>query len=209
MKSVLKKQSFDYNLIAATYHESGHIILALNNYFHVSNAVVMIHGENDSNVNFFVYGLHNVEDPELHKLRLMAEMHVMSAGLVAEKMYYKDICGSSRFPMHLRDGSSYDISSISQIIRKNNLAAPGKETLLLKHRIKNDVEQFLMEHWGAVKVISHSLHKKKKLTFDELKYILTRKTEHKEFWKARFRAIKLIHSDKATEASIKAIIAYT
>lgn len=208
MKSRLKKQSFDYELIAMSFHESAHTICALNNYLQVFNVNVMTPKKRGGNTEFYIYGNDEVKDEELSKILLIFELQAIYAGLIGEKMYYKDICGSSKFPMHLRIGSSYDIAFASKIIRKNNLMPPGKKTFLFKKQIQFDVEQILYEHWDAVKVIAHSLYKKKKLSLDELKFLLTRKTEHKDFWKDRFKKMNLIHNDKncPTEDLVKDLV---
>jgi hypothetical protein len=194
MKNSTIKQSLDYQLIAMSFHESGHTITALHNYLQVQNVNVMTEKNREGNTEYFVYG-DIIEDKELKKILLIFELQVLYAGLLAEKIYYKDICGSSKFPMHLRKGSWYDTALASSIIRKNSLAMPGKKTFLFKKEIQYDVNQVLLEHWDAVRQVAHSLYQRKKLSFDEIKYILIHKTEHKEFWQDRFRKIKLIHNE--------------
>lgn len=202
MKSRLKKQSFDYELIAMSYHEAGHVVCGLYNYLWVCDANVMTPKKREGGTMYYTYGCFEefndniVEDEELRKILFIFELQALYAGLIAEKMYYKDICGSSKFPNHLKNGSSYDTTRASNIIRKNKLVSPGKQTFLFKKQVRYDVEQMLNEHWDAVKVIAHFLYQKKRLTFDELKYNLTRRTEHREFWKDKFKKIKLIHNDK-------------
>lgn len=189
-----RAQLYDYNLITTAYHEAGHIICALHNYFHVYSVNVPTITKNvDANTHFFSYDEPNT-DPELKRVILIYELQVMYAGLVAERFFYKDITGS-KFPMHLRIGSSYDLSLASKIIRKNELAGPGKKTQLLKKQIQYDVESILDKYWDDVKLVSHLLYKKKKLTYDDLKYTLTRKSKHKSFWKDRFKKIKIVLND--------------
>lgn len=195
MTNTLKKQSFDYELIAMSYHEAGHVVSGLHNYIHVFNAKVMTPKNLDGNTEYYLYESESIKDEELKKIVLVLELQSLYGGLIAEKMYYKDICGSSKFPMHLRIGSSYDMALASAIIRKNDLAVPGKRTVLFKKQVQNDVEQLLSEHWDAVKVIAHSLYRKKRLTFDKLKYLLTRKTDHQDFWRDRFKKIRLINNE--------------
>jgi|SRR5271170_879567 len=208
MKSRLKKQSFDYELIAMSYHEAGHVVCGLYNYLYVHDANVMTPTKREGGTNFYIYGNESVEDEELNKILLIFELQALYAGLIAERMYYKDICGSSKFPMHLKNGSTYDTSLASKIIRKNNLAPSGKQTFLFKKQIQYDVEQLLAEHWDAIKVIAHSLYTKRRVTFDELKYVLTRKTSYKDVWKSKFRKIRIIHNDKnpPAEALVKDLV---
>lgn len=207
-KSIQKKQAFDYAVIAAAYHEAGHAVCGLHNYLYVYDTFIITNKIKEANTLFYDYGANNLKDQELKKILLIFELQMFYAGLVAEKMYYKDICGSSHFPMHLRKGSWYDIASASNIIRKNGLAKPGKSSFLLKKQIKYDVENIISEHWDDIKVIAHSLYQKKRLSFDELKFILTKKTNRNEFWKERFKKITIIHKDKnsPTEDVVKDLI---
>jgi len=214
MISDLKKKSWDYDLIAMAHHEAGHVVCALHNFMYVNDASVMTPNKKEGSTNFIIYGYYDeyndstVEDQDLHKILLIFEIQTLYAGLIAEKMYYKDICGSHKFPNHLKNGSSYDTGLASSLIRKNKLAQPGKQTFLLKKQIQYDVEQILAEHWDAVKVVAHFLYQKKRLTFDEMKYALSRRTERKDFWKDKFKKIKLIHNDKIhpTEEFVKDLV---
>lgn len=205
MISDIKKKSWDYDLIAMAWHESGHAICGLLNYMYVRDVNVMTPAKQEGSTIYYTYayaGEYNdsIHDEELRKILLIFELQTLYAGLLAEKMYYTDICGSSKFPNHLKNGSSYDTMLASAMIRKNKLAAPGKKTFLFKKQIRSDVEQMLTTHWDAVKVIAHLLYRKKRISFDEMKYALTRKTEHKDFWKNRFKKIKLIHNDNIRPA---------
>ena len=57
-----------------------------------------------------------------------------------------------------------------------------------------EVNDELKENWDAVTVVAHALFKKKRLNFDELKMLLTTKTESKEFWKEQFAIINNFYS---------------
>lgn len=198
--SDVRKQSYDYELIAMAYHESGHAICALSNFLYVFSVGVMTPKNNSGYTNWYIYDTTDVQDEELRKVLFINEVQAVYAGLIAEKMYYKDICGSDDFPMHLRAGSSEDTLMASSMIRKANLAKAGRQTHLFKKQMKKDVEQFLREHWDAVKIIAHALYKKTRLSHDELKYLLTRKTEHRDYWKDKFKKLKIVHNDKTSPA---------
>lgn len=206
--SDVRKQSFDYELIAMAYHESGHAICALGNFLYVSSVSVMTPKNNMGYTNWYIYDVDSIKDEELRKVLFISEVQALYAGLIAEKMYYKDICGSDEFPMHLRAGSSEDTLMASSIIRKASLAKSGRQTHLFKKQMKYDVEQFLKEHWDAVKIIAHALYRKTRLSHDELKYLLTRKTEHRDFWKDKFKKLKIVHNDKVAppEETVKDIL---
>src|SRR5258708_8552056 len=195
LKSEAAKQISDYNLIACSWHEAGHIICAMLNYCKVYSAnVTTIESNKDANTNVYCYD-EVVTDPELKRILLMFELRVMYAGLEAERIYYGEITGSSKFPIHLRKGSWYDIKFAQKTIRKNNLATPGKKTQLLKKQLKFEVEQILKTYWEDVRLIAHSLYRKKRLSFDDFKYILSRKSKNKDFWNNRFKKIQIILSD--------------
>ena len=104
MVSNLKKKSWDYDLIAMCFHESGHVVSGLYNYIYVFNAKVMTPKSMDGNTEYYFYESDEVENEELKKIILVFELQSLYGGLIAEKMYYKDICGSSKFPMHLSIG---------------------------------------------------------------------------------------------------------
>lgn len=194
--SVIKKQSFDYELIAMSYHESGHAVIALYNYIKVLSVNVLTPKTRVGHTEYSVFEVSEIENEELKQILLICELQALYAGLMAEKLYYKDICGSSRFPMHLRIGSANDLQYASKLIRKYNIVKPGKNTSLFKKQLQSEVIDILQEHWDAVKIITHSLYQRNRLSFDEIKYLLTRKTDHKDFWKKRFKDIKFIHDGK-------------
>jgi len=203
-----RKQNFDYNQIAMTFHESGHAICAINNLVYVFSINVMTPKNEEGLTSYYTFNEDYISDNDLKETIFTAELQTLYAGLIAEKIYYKDICGSDKFPMHLRIGSSEDMKMASKIIRTNKLVKSGKQTSLLKKQIQKDVNLFLIENWDAVKAVAHALYKKHRLSFDELKFILTRKTNHNDFWKEKFKKIKIIYDDKnpPVEQDVKIIL---
>jgi len=194
LSNIRKKQSYDYELIAQSYHESGHAVCALHNYMKVINVDVMNErSNNDGKTEYLSIEIEELGEEDIQKAILYFDLQIYYAGLVAEKLYYKDICGSDQFPMHLRIGSSNDLYNASEIIKKSNFAAAGKERFLFKKKVQKEVNDLLIKYWSDVKLVAHYLYKKKKLNFDELKNILTRKSENKDFWKTRFKVMKIIH----------------
>lgn len=201
MISDVKKQSHDYEKIATSWHESSHIICGLFNYIKISN-VSMSPETNEGTTDYLLFDTSNIQDHDLLVIILMQELQTLYGGLSGERIYYKEICGSDKFPMHLRRGSAIDIAMAADLIRKGKLAEPGKHTYLLKKQIQYNASQILKEHWDGVKIVAHTLYKKKKLSFDELKSILTKKTNHNDFWKERFKKIKLLHNEKNIPSEI-------
>lgn len=197
MSSSMKKQSIDYSLIAASHHESGHCLVALLNLIQVSDVGVAIDGSDAVGLTqFYMYKNTVIEDRELHELLVLSDLLVAYAGLQAERLYYKDICGSSKFPLHLKVGSAEDTASAYKLIRTNNLATPGKETSILKKKLQSEVEQMLIAYWDDVKLVAHQLYKRRRLYYRDLRSMLCRKpNENREFWKSIFKKIDFIHHD--------------
>lgn len=191
--SITKQQASDYELIASAYHEAAHTIVGLANLLYVDKVSITINQGGDTD--YFVFEADNTKDEWLKRMVLMAEVKTIYAGLVGEKMYYKDICGSINFPSHLKNGSSIDTSMASKLIRKYRLARSGAETFELKQDIRVEVEKLLITHWEAVKTVAHALYRKRKLSFSELKYMLVR-TEEKDYWRDKLKKIKTIYEDK-------------
>jgi hypothetical protein len=196
MKGLKIKDALDYELIFTSFHESAHAICALHNFFQVFNVNVRAidaktREEKDGATNW--YSTLYVNDTELKRTMLIFELQSMYAGLLGERILYKDITGSHKLPINLRVGLSFDIKNASNIIRNNNLAEPGKDTANFKKNIQKKTEKILLEHWEEVRLIAHTLHKKRKLNFNELKQLLTKKISEKDFWKDRFSKIERIY----------------
>jgi hypothetical protein len=199
MKTFIEKQSFDYEMIALCWHEAGHTIAGLLNYAKITNVCfsnITKPGGPDGDTYYAMYNGGIVEDQDLARVLLIFELQIVYAGLIAEKTYYKNICGSDRFPAHLKSGSRGDIEEGSNIIRRNKIIKSGRQTFLFKKQIQKDVELLLKEYWDAVSIIARALYQKKRLSYSELKSLLTRKTKDKEFWKSHFKKIDIIHNDK-------------
>lgn len=192
----------DYDKISASYHEASHTLIGLSNFFDISKVSLTTENKEDHGNTFF----DNLEilnnNQELTKLLITNEVQFLYAGMEGEKIYYQDICGSASFPRHLKKGSWEDIEKASRLIRKNDLAETGKTTSDFKKKLQERNKEFLLEHWDDIKLIAHSLYKKKTLYFDDLKYILTRNSSHKDFWKEKFKKIKLLHENDDLEIEI-------
>lgn len=192
--SIAKQQANDYGLIATSYHEAAHTIVGLANLIMINDVIVI--DSQEGTTNYYLYRPEETEDEHIREILLKSELKTVYAGLVGEKMYYKDICGSSAFPTHLKIGSSIDTQIASKLIRKYQLANAGKATFKLKEEIREEVKKILIRHWEAVKIVAHALYKKKKLSFIELKYLLTRTLQDKDFWKDKFKTMKIIYAEE-------------
>lgn len=192
----IQKQSKDYELIAASWHEAAHTICGLYNFLYIIKVYVSSDKYEHGNTLYEMYDPSKFKNKLLIKILIIFEIQTLYAGLIGEKMYYKEICGSDKFPMHLRIGSSSDINSASSLINKYNLAESGKDRFLFKKQIQNDTRNILINYWEDVKLIAHFLYRNKELKYDELKYCLTRYSTNKDFWKVRFKEIKRIYDER-------------
>lgn len=193
--SIINKQAGDYELIAMCWHEAAHTICGLYNFMRVYHVSVMSEKYEHGNTLYEVYDPDNIDNKLLAKILLIYEVQTLYAGMVGEKLYYQDICGSDKFPMHLRIGSSDDIQDAAKLIHKYNLAEPGKARFLFKKQVQNDTGDILIEYWEDIKLISHMLYRHKELNEGELKHFLTRYSDKKDFWKSRFKSIKNIYDN--------------
>lgn len=199
-RSITQKLSRDYELISACYHEAGHTVYGLLNFIKIQAVAVNIFAKNTDDLGYTHYETIDgiFKDHNILEFLKLAEININYAGLVAEKIYYKDICGSDKFPMMLRKGCSEDILKAADLIKKFDLAPPGKKRYLFKKKILRDSKILLEEHWDAIKLIAHALYNKKKLFYSDLKDLLTKKSDNKEFWKNRFRDINLLFDSPET-----------
>ena len=135
--------------------------------------------------------MHTIDkDTTLHIAK--NEVMMSFAGLEAEKLFYRDICGSNKFPRVLKMGCEADIKSASETIKRYDLAPPGKKRQAYKRQLQKELGAILTEHWSDLKLISHALYKTKRLSFDDLKKLLTKKSVRAEFWKRQFRDIGVL-----------------
>lgn len=56
----------------------------------------------------------------------------------------------------------------------------------------NHTRQLMIPYWEDVQLIAKSLFKSKKLYWDDLKSLLTRKSKNKAFWKKQLKDIELL-----------------
>jgi len=195
LDSVRKKVTHTHELISTSHHEAGHTIYALLHFMTIHSVKVFPEKKTKRIEGFTHYDsldYTKLDDAELATERLHAEIGLSYAGLVAEKYQYKLHSGSDKFPSFL-DGSSNDLQEASALIKKYNIAPPGRKRYNYKKRMVRRTTRELLEHWDAVTAVAHGLFQKKRLGFKELKNILTKKTEHKEFWKERMRAIEIFY----------------
>jgi hypothetical protein len=192
-EDILKKLSQNHELIFTSFHEAGHTICALLHYMSVPMVTISLtehRAEGYTHYNIIEH--QNIIDPEILNYFIISEINISYAGLVCEKILNKSLCGSDNFPILLREGSSPDILNASTLIKKNNLALPGKPRSLFKKRILKELSQLLQNNWDDVRLIAHLLYRKKKINYDDLRTLLTKKSLNKIFWRERFREIDIL-----------------
>ncbi len=196
-----KKVTKTYEFISTSYHEAGHTIYGLLHLMKIES-VMVFEDKKHRRINGFTHyhspHLDKIEDGKVLNDRISAEIGLSYAGLVAEKHQFALASGSDKFPLFLKDGSSDDTMGASAIIRKYNVAPPGRKRYEYKKKTIIKVRYELQEHWNAVTVIAHALFRRKQLTFSDLKDLLTKKTKNKKFWKEQFKTIASIYMDDGT-----------
>lgn len=207
-----KKMTLFYDLTSSSYHEAGHTIYALLHLMRVNYVSVFenkklkrIHG-----VTYYDYpsDLETIQDSDLLNVLARAEIGVNYAGLIAEKVLFKSISGSSQTPIFISYGSTEDNKSARELIKKHNLCVPGPKTSLYKKKLSREIQNELNIHWDAVVVVSHALFRYRKLDFEGLQLLLTKKTKNKKFWKEQFKKISYFYnnSEKLDENDLKIIL---
>lgn len=176
-----------HDFISTSYHEAGHTLYALLHFFKVESAKVFIDKQSKRVGGVTYYFFPPCVDSDLNFIK--SEICLKYAGLVAERYHFKQVSGSDKFPIFLKDGSSEDTISAAKLIKQYKLAPPGKPRYVYKKKLINRTLKDLKNHWEAVTVIAHRLFNKKRVSFNELRSILTTRIKDKEFWKIQFNLI--------------------
>jgi ATP-dependent Zn protease len=197
VKSVLKNQSLDYVKIAASYHEAAHAFVAAFNYLKVLE--INIIDIKDSYVHYVPIEYEQTE------VLISLELQMFYSGLIAEKIYYKDTCGSSIFPANLY-GAYDDTKAAAKLIKIYKALYPNRSSMLFKKQTKKYVKQLLQDNWSSIKLIAYYIYSNEKITGEEFKEFLIKKI-NKQFWRERYRAIEKIHCEnKISQSELESII---
>jgi hypothetical protein len=188
--------------ISAAYHESGHIIYGLLHLMKIESAQVYFDNKNLKTVigytDYDYPGVHQtnnyLEFPNIVKY----EIGICYAGLAAEQYSFKLVSGSDKFPVFFKDYCSGDTKEASSLLKKCKVTSPGKKRYNYKKKLIKQVFIDLEKYWDSVTLIAHALFQRKRLYFNDIKRILTKKGEHQKFWKTRFRLIEHINKNKET-----------
>lgn len=187
------KVSKSFETITVSYHESGHTICALLRFIQVDVVSIKQNEEKQmEGVTGYLSNLDNIQDAELFTYFLNSEIYLYYSGLVAEKILYKKISGSDKFPSFL-NGSSLDTQSAAKLITTYHKYSAGPERYKYKKKVTKQLASVLTSYWEDVELVSHFLFRKKRINFKQLKSLLIRKSINKEFWKKQFKSISLLH----------------
>ncbi len=209
---IRKKVTKTHEFISTSYHEAGHTVYALLHLMRVSSVNVFenkklkrVHGNT-----YYDYpsDFDEIQDPDLLNNLVRAEVGISYAGLIAEKTLFRSISGSRQTPTFISDGSADDNRAAREVIKKYNLAPPGPKRYAYKQQIMREVQQELHTHWDAVTLVSHALFKRHRLSFDDLRELLTKKSQNKKFWKEQFKKISYFYDNNQNldEKDLKSIL---
>jgi hypothetical protein len=196
IEDLRRKVTQVHEYIATSYHEAGHTIYGLLHFMKIESVYVFEHKKSKRIEGFTHYEsppLKEITDNSLLMDRVLAEVCLSYAGLVAEKHQFKLFSGSDKFPSFLKDGSSNDTMEAATLIKKYNVAPPGRKRYEFKKKMIKKVSLELQDNWDAVTLVAHALFQKKKLYFADLKELLTKKTKNKKFWKEQFKTLATIY----------------
>jgi ATP-dependent Zn protease len=209
---IRKKITKTHEFISTSYHEAGHTIYALLHLMRVGSVSVFenkklkrVHG---STYYDYLSDLESIQDPELLNVLVRAEIGVSYAGLIAEKSLFKSISGSHQTPMFISDGSTEDNKVARELIQKYNLAPPGAKRSLYKKKLAREIQSELHANWDAVTLVAHALFKHRKLSFEDLRKLLTERSRHKKFWKEQFKKVNYFYdnSESLDENDLRSIL---
>jgi len=204
-----KKAAFMHNMISTSYHEAGHTVYGLLHFMKIE-CVRITKEESDfvdgsTNFNYFVE--YEFIPNDIKMSVIYGDIGLRYAGLTAEKYHFKTISGSDRFPMFLKNGSSEDMMEAARLIKLYDIVPSGKKRHVFKKKFINHVLYELQNNWDAVNLVAHGLFKKKKLHYEDLKELLTKKSGNKKFWREQFKAIDFIYkSDTVDENKFRTIL---
>lgn len=192
---IIKKLAYTQDLISCAFHESGHTIFGLLRLAKVES-VKVFHDKDNRFSGLAHYDLPDLDkfsDLNIRSFLINSEISLLYAGLAAEKYHFKTTSGSDKFPLFLREWSSDDTLSASKLIIKYNIIGPGRKRYVYKKKLIQDTLNELVVYWESVTLVAHDLFKKKRLSYLDLKKLLTTKSEYKDFWKNQFRTINHIY----------------
>jgi hypothetical protein len=197
-----------FDLMSTCAHEAAHVIVGLLNFIKIEDVLVDL-ASNAGSTNYYSL-INSTQTLGLHFERAQAEIIMLYAGLLAEKINYTNVFGNIVIPKDLKAGAEIDNYTASMLIKKYNLAPPGKKRIALKRKLVKASTLQIKEFWEDIVLVSHALFLKQKLSYNDLYDILTKKSKSKSFWKKQFKKINYIFDSKTflDENQLKSIFLY-
>lgn len=197
--SVSLKLAQNYRTISVAYHEAGHAICGLLHFMQVYDVRVNelrrgVSGNTDFHV-LYIDQDYSQLDTKIKDYMINSELLMQFAGLSAEKLFFKDLSGSDNFPLALRLGVEPDFRRAAELIKKYNLAEPGNKRYLFKKKMFRHTTSLLKDFWEDIKLVAYELYGKRKMNYDELRQLLSKKSLNKKFWRKQFKNIDTLFSE--------------
>jgi hypothetical protein len=190
---IRKKVTTTYELISTAHHEASHAVFAFLHFMPASLVSIYENKQFKRIDGLTIWGysddFSHIKDSDLLKRLIKAEIGILYAGLIAEKILFKQISGCDQVPFFIKQGSSDDNKAAAKLVKDHNLAPAGRKRWDYKQKICREVATELNDNWDAVSVIAHALFKNRRLDYKEMQELLTKKTKDKKFWRARFKQI--------------------
>lgn len=190
-----KKVSITYEFIAAAHHEAGHVVYGLLKGFKIESVSIYEHKKYkkiEGITNSLIPQIRNIDDINAKQNLAISEICYNYAGLVAEKYHFKQISGSDKFPLFLRNGSSEDTLTSAAIIRQHLDIPTGYKRYEYKKKLISKTQREIKKHWNIVLLVAHELFRKKELSYLDLKELIINGSKDKKFWKKQFSDIEKV-----------------
>jgi hypothetical protein len=205
-----RKIAKSFELVMTSHHEAGHVIYALLHLMRVSS--VCVYEDKDRKR---IYGatyydhpqdFSTIQDPELLATLVRADVGMSYAGLIAEKALFKSISGSSQTPLFISEGSALDNKGARDMIVKYALAPSGSKRAAYKAKLMREVRADLRVYWRDVVRLAHGLYKHRKLSFEDLSMLLTKKSPNKKFWRERFKKMNRLYNKPESSEEVLCVL---
>lgn len=196
-----KKLSHTHEFISTAYHEAGHTIYGLLHFMRIGYVYVYQNKKTkrfEGLTNYDIPYNPSITDPVIIGKIIKNEICISYAGLNAEKHLLKLFSGSDKFPVFLKDGSYDDTLTAANLIRKYNIAPPGRKRYVFKQKMIKETLKELQIYWEDVTLVAHALFQRKKLVHSDLKDLLMKKSSNKKFWKKHFKQMDFIFNNLPT-----------
>lgn len=198
-RSLSLKLAQNLRIISVSYHEASHTIAALLHHIWVLEVAVeeahrQVSGYTNYELLTFDIPLEDI-DKKVRDYVVLSEIYLKYAGLMGESIHFEDMSGSKKLPTILKIGNEPDIQEAAAIIQKHNLVEAGEKRYLYKKKLFRKITALLKEYWDDVKLVSHALYDRRKLQYEDLRQLLTKKSIRKKFWQQQFKDLDILFKE--------------